>query len=442
VFDSRHETLTADAGPAPVRESPAGRLHVVSPAGLVGRIELSDRLVRIGRSSRSADGVLSHPSISRLHAEVGWSGGSHQLADRDSRNGSRVDGRRVSAPVPLSEGGVIRLGDVLAVYERGASVRSGSRSLADALPGRARSMCRLRRVLEQAAPDPAPVLLTGQTGTGKEYVARALHDFGGRRGPFVAVNCAAISPQLVESQLFGHVKGAFTGATTHAPGLFRSAEGGTLLLDEIGDLPLELQPKLLRVIQEGAVTPVGASRAVPVDVRIVAATLHPLVERVEDGRFRRDLYARLALWALHLPPLAERRADIPMWIERLHAGWRAARPAAESRQLTFTADAVERLLLAPWPDNLRGLHRLVHRLAAAGHDDAIGTDDIDGLVPPIPTSTAAAPPEAPRPDKPPKPSAEELEAAFERLGSVRAVAAHYRRERRQIYRWLDAYGLR
>src|SRR5690606_21362403 len=191
----------------------------------------------------------------------------------------------------------------------------------EALPGTSMPAQRLRAAVAAAASDRAPVLVLGETGVGKEKIAAELHRLSGRQGPLVAVNCAALSAQLIESQLFGHVRGAFTGATQERAGLFRAATGGTLFLDELGEMPLELQPKLLRAVELGEVVAVGSTQPHRVDVRLIAATNRSLTDEVVAGRFRRDLYARLALWEIAAPPLRSRRADIIDWIDRLHRLW-------------------------------------------------------------------------------------------------------------------------
>ncbi len=429
--------------------APAGLLHVVFPPSCSTVITLGRASVTLGRLAAPGIRAIAHRTVSRRHAEIGWSDGAHHVVDLGSRNGSGLDGRPIDGRCPLADGAVLRLGDTLAVYERGTAERDGPTIDRAALPGNARPVCRLRRLLARAASDPAPALLIGETGTGKEYLAREIHRLSGRSGPFRAVNCAALSPALVESQLFGHRRGAFTGAQRDAPGLFRDAHEGTLLLDEIGDLPLEAQPKLLRVLQEAEVLPVGESRPVPVDVRIVAATLHPLAERVEAGLFRRDLYARLAMWELDVPPLRARRCDVLSWFERLDDTWRAARPQLDDGPIALDVNAAEHLLLAPWPENLRGLGRAVHRLAGAHGGRVLDGPTLAAVVGPLPRPVT--PPPASPADSPPsvaaapraaRPSADELSAALESLGSVRAVARHYQRERKQIYRWMDAYGLR
>lgn len=288
--------------------------------------------------------------------------------DLGSRNGSAVDGVPLASGWrPLAEGSVLRLGDVVLVYELGQELDPPEPPgiSREAVPGLAVRMRRLRGMVARAAPDISPALIIGETGTGKERLAAELHRASGRKGAFVAVNCATFGEQLFESQLFGHVKGAFTGADSDNAGLFRAADGGTLFLDEIGDMPLDVQPKLLRAIQEGEIRPVGSTKPIRVDVRIVGATHHPLPVRVAEGKFRQDLYARLALWQLELPPVRLRRSDILFWIDHLHAMWAEAR-GMDSSAPRFDADAATALLLAPWKENLRAVDRLVHELASTG----------------------------------------------------------------------------
>ena len=206
------------------------------------------------------------------------------------------------------------------------------------------------------------VLIQGQSGTGKELFARAIHNASPRaNAEFVALNCSAIPESLFESELFGHVKGAFTGATRDHPGLFRAAEGGTLLLDEIGDMPLSFQVKLLRTLQERVIRPVGSTESIPVDVRIISATHQNLELALEEKTFREDLYYRLNVVTLELPALTERREDIPLLANHFLHGF----PEAKKRGVTgFSPDAMEELLTAPWPGNVRQLYNAVEHSVA------------------------------------------------------------------------------
>ena len=234
-------------------------------------------------------------------------------------------------------------------------------------------MERLMEQVRRVASADLPVLLQGESGTGKELVARELHAGSDRAaGPFVAVNCAAIPSELLEAELFGHTKGAFTGATRAREGRFRSASGGTLLLDEIGDLPAALQPKLLRVLQERVVEPVGAERPVPVDVRIIAASHRDLQELVQQGGFREDLYYRLAVLPLRVPPLRERPADIVPLFER----FLASQARRDGRELSLGPDAARALEGRDWPGNVRELENLARRVALLAPGPVVRAADL------------------------------------------------------------------
>jgi hypothetical protein len=417
------------------RHRPQARVVVVHPAELAGSVALTGGEVVIGRCSD--EGLsLPHPTLSRRHLAIRWERGisKHTIVDLGSKNGSSVDREPVRAyPRVLTDGAVIRAGEVMLVYEEGPGLAEpDAGDLGAAIPGDAAATRHLRSLVARAGPDPSHVLLIGETGTGKEHVARALHRLSGRRGPFLAVSCAELNPDLMAGQLFGHARGAFTGAHQSQPGLFRAADGGTLLLDEIGELAPGLQAKLLRVLQEGEVLPVGEGRPVRVDVRVVAATNADIPQLVEVGGFRRDLYARLAFWELVVPPLRARRADILGWVQRLHRRF-IERRSGDHAPLTLDTDAAEAILCAPWPDNLRGLDRLVHRLAS----DRTGGLVTGQVVAPLIAS--ATPTSGVRPSAPTR---EELEAALVRFGTVSALARHYGRHRRQIYRWLRTFAIR
>lgn len=249
---------------------------------------------------------------------------------------------------------------------------------------RGRAMKRLILLARRVAPRLVPVLIEGETGTGKELVARAIHCASPRRDQgFVAVNCGAIPAELVESELFGHVKGAFTGATTARKGHFAQADGGTLLLDEIGDLPKPAQVKLLRALQEGEIVPVGSSRPTPVDVRLIAATNRPLLSEVAAGAFREDLFHRLAVAVLHLPPLRERREDLPLLIDHLlDQVNREGRGQPGFAEKKLSAGARNILLHHPWPGNVRELLNTLRRAAIWTPEAMIRAEDVrEALLP-------------------------------------------------------------
>jgi DNA-binding NtrC family response regulator len=237
--------------------------------------------------------------------------------------------------------------------------------------GASQAMRDLFQVLRRVAPSRHPVLVTGESGTGKELVARELHRVSGR-GSFVAVNCAAFPENLLESELFGAEKGAFTGADRERAGLFEAADGGTLFLDEIGELPLALQPKLLRALESGEFRRVGSTRTRTADIRLIAATHRDLDDEVREGRFREDLFWRLNVFHVHLPPLRGRPADIPLLAE--HLARSAGGPGAAAPRISPEAMAL--LVAYPWPGNVRELRNAIERAAALATQETIRPEDL------------------------------------------------------------------
>lgn len=317
---------------------------------------------------RGADAgfVLASESVSRSHASIRRVGPVYRLSDAGSRNGTFHNGRAVQdATLALND--VVRLGDwVGVVTEVDAAIASSGPYFEEAGTGvivGPRSAALFRR-LEEAAAERAPIVIEGPTGTGKEVMARAIHQRSGRAGAFVGVNCAALPEALVEAQLFGHARGAFTGATQASEGLIATANGGTLLLDEIVDLPASQQAKLLRVIEEASVLRVGESVPRAIDVRFLAASQRPLWQLVQQGAFRADLLGRLSGCTLRLLPLCERREEIP----RLFFG---AFSAAKGDPTRLKSSAVEALCLAPWPLNIRQLVQVARNAASlqGGHGE-------------------------------------------------------------------------
>ena len=312
-------------------------------------------------------------TVSARHCRVIHAGSAVEVVDLGARNGVRVGGVRVPrAALPL--GGSFEIGNTLVrVQPSGASRRSASDPPLAALVGRSPAMRALASAVRRVASLRLPVLLRGESGTGKDLVARALHDESQRAGrPFVVLNAAAISRELAESELFGHRRGAFTGAIRDRRGAFREANGGTLFLDEIGAVPLELQAKLLRAVEEGVVRPVGAEVAAPVDVRLVAATCEPLESMVASRLFRGDLYERLAVCVVNVPPLRDRLEDIPS----------LARHLLDSSDLgdrALSLDATAALRGHRWPGNVRELRNVLVQAAVAA-EDVLGAEHVAAVL--------------------------------------------------------------
>jgi len=393
----------------------------------------------LGRGEVVFDRAFDDPAMAARHAEIRLKGSAATLRDLGSPGGTRVNGSTVHETQALEEGDVLRLGDTVLVYtslERAPAAWEERPAAVPELTGVSPSIEAVRRSVEAVAHHQRTVVVAGETGTGKEIVAHLLHRQSGRSGPFVAVNCGGFSEGLLASELFGHVRGAFTGAIADQPGLFRAARGGTLLLDEVGEIPLALQPTLLRVLETWEVRPVGSTRDVPVDVRVVAASNRELVELVQRGRFRADLYARLAQWVIRLPPLRLRREDIP-------ALCRALLAELDPTGRALSADLEEALLVHPWPLNVRGLSNV---LSVAAIANPLGQPI--GLCPEVRSAlednrfeAAAAAPAGPT-----EPAVDlgqaNLEALLQRFhGRVAELARHAGVSRPKLYRLLWAAGL-
>jgi len=357
--------LTRDA--APVRlQSHKIRVEVLTGPDAGRQVELPGPEVRVG-SAAGCDLQLRDPTVSRHHLTVRLEEARIRIIDADSRNGTFLDGLSVRDAYARPDSH-IALGQTslrLAMLPEVVEIPLSPRDCFGALIGRSVAMRRVFAVLERVAPTDATVLVEGETGTGKELVAEGLHDESPRAGgPLVVFDCSAVSPTLIESELFGHVRGAFTGAVADRQGAFEAADGGTLFLDEIGELPLDMQPKLLRVLERREVRRVGSNQGRRVDVRIVAATNRSLAREIERGRFREDLYYRLAVVELMLPPLRERPDDIPLLID--HLVRQVGGPNAR-----LPERVVEALRAQSYSGNVRELRNAVARaLSLAGHQES------------------------------------------------------------------------
>jgi serine/threonine-protein kinase PknK len=320
----------------------------------------------------SADVVLSDEAVSRRHCSLVPKGDGFEVSDLGSRNGTLLDGVSIQkATVPV--GAVLRVGETLIQLvpaDEAVLIPPSARSSFGALVGGSLPMRQVYAVLERAAASNAPILLLGESGTGKELAARALHALSPRREkPFISENCAAFPASLIEAELFGSRKGAFTGSEEDRQGLFERADGGTLFLDEIGELPLELQAKLLRVLETSEVRRLGDTRVHKVDFRLVAATNRDLEAEVRAGRFRADLYYRLDGLRIELPTLAARVADIPELVDHFLRLERAR----SSRVRTIAPPVLAALCRRPWPGNVRELANEIARLCVLSEGDLVDT---------------------------------------------------------------------
>jgi transcriptional regulator with PAS, ATPase and Fis domain len=344
--------------------APRVRLNVLEGADAGATLEARRPRVLVG-THPACDLVLTDAAVSRFHLEIGPDAdGRLVLRDLDSRNGTRLDGVSVLA-APLASGAVIAIGETrvrFGVADEPLAVPVASRDGFGSMVGSSPAMARVFALLERAAASDATVLLLGETGTGKEAAAESIHRESARKdGPFVVVDCGALPPNLLESELFGHEKGAFTGAVESREGAFHAASGGTIFLDEIGELPLDLQPKLLRVLERREVQGVGRAKHVKVDVRVVAATHRDLRGEVNTQRFRSDLYYRLAVLEVTLPPLRARVGDLPALVARLLDGMGAS---AARRKALVTEAFLGELARHAWPGNVRELRNYLERALA------------------------------------------------------------------------------
>lgn len=345
------------------------RLRVRSENEAGPRHEIEGPAATIGRS-RTSDVRLDDPSVSALHAEVRVRVPFIELVDLGSHNGTFLNGRRVMH-VTLQAGDEIRVGncvlELLAVEDVDVEIYPDDH-FGEVL-GHSRIMRELFARLAELAPAPIDVLITGETGTGKEVVARSLHDASSRsQGPFVVLDCGCLPPTLTESALFGHVRGAFTGATCDQPGAFEHANGGTIFVDEVGELPLPQQVKLLRVLDRREYSRVGERRMRTLDVRVIAATHRDLRKLVEGGTFREDLYYRLARARVELPPLRHRNEDIEVLAREFLA--------RTSRHMTLDDSARAALREHQWSGNVRELRYVIEQAAFMVKGSTISRGDL------------------------------------------------------------------
>jgi sigma-54 dependent transcriptional regulator, acetoin dehydrogenase operon transcriptional activator AcoR len=453
-----HVTSTMLREPnSPARRTGTGQFLVLimesaRPLAASARIPLHGaRAVELGRAqARRVEETDDHRLLvsvpdqwmSSAHAALQRQGGHWLVEDRGSKNGTLLNGRLVQSSA-LCDGDIIEVGSTLFMFRDAAFVKPPVPGYLDAdrLADEPEAFATLNpelahefQVLTRIAPTEVSVLILGETGAGKELAARAIHRQSGRTGPFVAVNCAALPVNLVESELFGYRRGAFSGASFDHDGYVRAAEGGTLFLDEIAELSEPAQASLLRFLQEREVVPIGTTQPVRVDVRVLAATHQDIAAQVEQGTFRKDLYARLAGYSLHLKPLRERRDDLGLLIRALV---RRVCPVPEA--VRFSPEAVRALLQHHWPMNVRELEQALRTGAAIAGDEEICLEHLPAAIT-NPTPPAVATPARHR-DRAGEQHALLLALMDRHRGNISAIARDLATSRGQVHRMLKRFGI-
>jgi DNA-binding NtrC family response regulator len=402
-------------------------------------LELAQDRITIGSHPR-CDVVLADPSVSHHHCEIVVDGEGYTIRDLASATGTFIRDLRIRDVIVMAETR-LRVGEVTLRFvplEDVEVVLAPDTSFGP-LVGASVAMRKVFETLRKVAPTDSTVLIVGESGTGKEVAARAVHEGSARaKGPFVVVDCGALPATLIESELFGHMRGAFTGAVRDRIGAFESATGGTIFLDEIGELPLDLQTRLLGVLERRRVTPLGGTTPRPIDVRVVAATNRDLRAQINEGSFREDLFYRLAVVTVEMPALRHRRSDIRIYVERFldELGARGT--------FTFDEDTLDRLERNPWRGNVRELRNVIERASALG----------SGAIPSLREDQPALPAVAAGidVDVPFKTAKAALVEDFERAYCAKLLVAHHQNitqaaraaelDRVYLLRVLDRYGLR
>ena len=367
----------------------------------------------VGKSPE-CDIFIPDPTVSRQHAEILEEGGRYLVKDLGSTNGTELDGARVKEAY-LRPGARIQVGSVVLRFQAGydpVRIAPSARERLGALSGKSLRMREIFALLERVAPSDSTILLLGETGTGKGAAVQTIHELSRRRGPLTVVDCGAVARNLIESELFGHVKGAFTGAAGLRKGALENAQGGTLFIDELDDLPLDLQPKLLRAIEERVFSRLGSTQTIRFDARVVAASKKDLWREVDAGRFRQDLYYRLSVVTIRLPPLRERPEDIPLLYDHFSG---EGGPRFDALPEPVRA----RWLGYAWPGNVRELRNAVERGRALQGDGLVEVS-ATGLASPAASGAGLVPDYA----LPFKEAKERLLAAFEREYLKRLLARH------------------
>jgi transcriptional regulator with GAF, ATPase, and Fis domain len=431
---------------------PAGQLGlqaVVLSGNHKGQSVVLGGHTRIGKSGDN-DITLTDDTVSRHHCELLRAPDGVHVRDLESTNGTRIDGTRIREGV-LGTGQVLKVGEVeiaIRPTQQKVEVLPSDKTHFGSAIGQSLAMRTIFGILERIAPTDATVLLEGETGTGKDVLARGIQQMSTRaKGPFIVVDCGAVSYSLIESELFGHERGAFTGAVSSRQGAFELADCGTVFLDEIGELPLDVQPKLLRVLETRELRRVGGNRTVKTNVRMIAATKRDLLREVQSGKFREDLYFRLAVVPVTVPPLRARREDIPTLVTNM---LRAAAQTGTGEPLTVSPETMQALMAHDWPGNVRELRNVLER--AVYMAQATGSRELGGIALPSGSGGATDSTFHFEPAKSYRETRAKYDTEFERryvkwllgrhAGNVSAAAREAKMDRKHLHDMAKKHGLR
>lgn len=378
-FESKTQIIKMDEGGAAISLRKC-QLSVIDGVDKGKKYSLVKPVTKVGKKENN-DFVVGDTTVSRNHLMIEYASDSFLLRDLDSTNGSYVNGTRVKESY-LVPGDRIKIGNTtleFVAFEEKVKIEPSDKEVFGAMVGKSTKMRQIFGLLEKISSSFATVIIEGETGTGKDLVAHAIHDNSPRKNkPFVVFDCGSVAPNLIESELFGHEKGSFTGAIKSRRGAFEEANGGTIFLDEIGELTLDLQPKLLRSLENREIRRVGASLPIPIDVRVLCATNRNLRKEVAEGRFREDLYYRLSVVKIMIPSLRERPDDIPLIVEKfLRDGKFNKQPDGSLRITRVEDDALKALQRYQWPGNVRELQNIVERASSIADAGAISKEQID-----------------------------------------------------------------
>jgi len=378
-FEGKTQIIKSDEGAASISLRKC-QLSIIDGPDKGKKYSLVKPITKVGKKETN-DLAVSDSTVSRNHILIEYSSDSFLLRDMDSTNGTYLNGTKVKEAY-LVPGDRIKIGNTtleFVAFEEKVMIEPSENDFFGEMVGTSIKMRQIFGILEKISSSMATVIIEGETGTGKDLVAKAIHENSPRKNrPFVVFDCGSVAPNLIESELFGHEKGSFTGAMKARRGAFEEANGGTVFLDEIGELTLDLQPKLLRALENREIRRVGANLSIPIDARIICATNRNLKREVTEGRFREDLYYRLSVVKITMPPLRERMEDIPIIVEKLLKGGKFNKKADGTLHVTrVDDDALKSLQKYNWPGNIRELLNILERSSAIAEENMIAKNHVD-----------------------------------------------------------------